>query len=443
MSKPLNNMFIRPEELNALKLERLNKTVSLCRKSKLYRKKLTGLPLKLENLTDLAQFPLTCKEELRALGPEATLAVPRDEVVEYHESFGTTGEPISVWLTARDFEQWTLQIEHCAIDFGPKDTVLVRFPYAISDPAHIVQAAAKKRGASIVPVSSRTVVSPHTRVIKLLDKLKATVIGCLPLEAIFLAETAKLMGYNPAKDFPHLRGFCVAGEMLTDTRKKMIENIWDTKVYNMYGTTENGNIAADCPNGRLHAAEDHFLLEVIDPISLKPLPPGQKGLLVVTTLTLEASPLIRYVTGDMAILHPSVSCSCGRNGQTIEHLGRYGDRIEIGDTTILPAELHEAILLAPGKLIEPLWMVGISKKGLVIRAESKCPDSDTSVPEGFIEEKLKVPVKVELVPIGDIFDRSKLLEVSPVIKPRYVADWTAKNWYPRNLNQLLAGYHTF
>lgn len=443
MTKPPKNMFLSTEELKALQLTRLNQTLQRCRDSMLYQKKHAGYPLQIENLEEIARFPLTTKEELRKSAPMGTLSVPIEHVVEYHESFGTTGEPISVWLTARDFEQWTDQIEQCAIDFKPSDTVLVRFPYAISDPAHIVQSAAKKRGACVVPVSSRTVVSPHTRVIKLLLKLKATVIGCLPLEAIFLAETAKLMGYDPSKDFSHLRGFCVAGEMLTASRKQLIEKIWNTRVFNMYGTTENGNIAADCPQGSLHVAEDHFLLEVLDPITFKPVSLGERGILVVSTLTLEACPLVRYITGDIVTLRPAKGCACGRNGQILQHLGRYSDILDINGTTIIPGDLHEAILQAPGDLISSLWMIGVSMNSLVIRSESKHPEADVSPAVNFLSRKLGVPVKLELVPIGGMFDRNKLLEVTPVIKPKYIANWTAENRYPRSLGELLKGFHTF
>lgn len=431
------------QTLKSLQLERLNQTLQKCRNSRFYSVKHKGCPHQIDSLEEITRFPLTTKEELRDSAPLGTLAVPMDHVVEYHESFGTTGEPISVWLTASDFEQWTEQIEQCAIDFGPSDTVLVRFPYAISDPAHIVQSAAKKRGACVVPVSSRTVISPHTRVIKLLVKLKATIIGCLPLEAILLAETAKLMGYDPATDFPHLRGFCVAGEMLTNSRKKLIEKLWNTKVYNMYGTTENGNIAADCSEGSLHAAEDHFLLEVLDPVTFKPLPPGERGVLSVTTLTLEACPLVRYLTGDIVRLLPAKTCTCGRSGQILEHLGRFSDRLEINGQVIIPGDLQEAILQTPGDIISSLWMICVTGNGLVIRAESERPDADINRPQAYLTDRLKVPVKLELVPVGGLFDRNKLLEVSPVIKPKYVANWVAENRYPRTLGQLLSGYHTF
>jgi len=443
MDNSVQNMFLSPRQLNDLQLRRLNNTLEKCRNSQLYREKHAGYPSKVANLEDISQFPVTTKEELRQSAPLGTLAVPPEQVVEYHESFGTTGEPISVWLTAADFARWTQQIEYCAIDFGPGDTVLVRFPYAISDPAHIVQSAAKKRGACVVPVSSRTAVSPHTRVIKLLRKLRATVIGCLPLEAILLAETAKLMGYDPARDFPHLRGFCVAGEMLTVSRKALIEKLWNATVYNMYGTTENGNIAADCPAGRLHAAEDHFLLEVLHPTTFMPVPPGERGILAVTTLTLEACPLVRYVTGDIVTLTPPGSCSCGRTGQIMQHLGRCSDRLEINGTTIIPGDLHEAILQTPDNLIASLWMIGVTGNGLVIRAESEHPGADTASARAFLSDKLKIPVKLELVAIGEMFDRNRLLEVSPVIKPQYVANWAAGNRNPRTLDRLLSGYHTF
>jgi phenylacetate-CoA ligase len=114
----------------------------------------------------------------------------------------------------------------------------VRFPYAISVPAHIVTQAARERGACVIPASSRTAISPYRRVIELLTKLDVTVLGCLPMEAIWLAEAARQMNRDPARDFPHLRAICTAGELLSDARRERIADLWNCRVYNLYGCTE-------------------------------------------------------------------------------------------------------------------------------------------------------------------------------------------------------------
>ena len=160
----------------------------------------------------------------------------------------------------------------------------------------------------------------------------------------------------------------------------------------MYGTTENGNIAADCSQASLHAAEDHFLLEVLEPVTFKPVPPGERGILAVTTLTLEACPLLRYITGDIVSLRPATFCTCGRSGQIIQHLGRFDDNLKINGKIIIPGDLHEAILQTPGNLISSLWMIGVTGYGLVVRAESVHPDADVNDAQAFLSDRLQVPV---------------------------------------------------
>jgi phenylacetate-CoA ligase len=423
--------------LGDAQIERFNETLRRARSSSFYRRRLAGLPLTIESLTEVRRFPITSKAELREGSPWDFVAAPQEELVEYHESFGTTGEPVSIWATKHDFSCWTKQILDCAVDFKPEDIVMIRFPYAISVPAHTVQAAARTRGACTIPVSSRTSISPFTRVIRLMDKLKGSVLACNPFEAILLGETAKLMGLDPARDFPSLRAICVAGEMLVDARKAQIERLWNVKVYNLYGSTETGNIAATCAEGKMHVSADHFLLEVLDPVTYEPLDPSQRGLLAVTTTFMEGTPLIRYDTRDIVRLLPGESCSCGSKHPVLEHFGRYDQRIRLEGEEILLGDLQETILTAPGIPIGLFWMVYLNGQGLVIRMETACDRSGLIEAEAYLSEKLKVRCEIEPVPQGTLYDREKLLAVESVCKAKYVADWRVGGWYPRTLHELI------
>src|SRR5262249_20880136 len=191
------------ERAQAYQLDRLRETVAAAARSAYYGPPLAGA--RVDTLDDLRRLPLTSKEDARAASPLGLLAVGPDRLFQYHESYGTTGTPTSSWLTREDFENYATQINHAAANLRGGDRVLVRFPYAISVPAHIVTQAARNRGACVVPVSSRTAISPYPRVIDLLGKLQATVIGCLPMDAIWLAGTARQPGADPAPGIPHPR----------------------------------------------------------------------------------------------------------------------------------------------------------------------------------------------------------------------------------------------
>lgn len=316
------------EQVHCYQLDRLRETVARAARSSYYGPRLAGV--RVETLDDLGRLPITSKEDARAASPFGLLAVAPDELFQYHESYGTTGTPTSSWLTRQDFQNYATQINHTGADLRPDDRLLVRFPYAISVPAHIVTRAAHDRGACVIPVSSRTAIAPYPRVIDLLRKLRATVIGCLPTEAVWLAETARRQGLDPARDFSHLRALLVAGELLSDARRARVAALWNAPVFNLYGCTEAGNIAADCGAGRLHLSWDHFLLEVLDEETWEPVPPGERGTAVLTTLTRQAMPLVRFVLGDHVRLRAEPRCPCGRTAPVLEHHGRDLNRFPFG-----------------------------------------------------------------------------------------------------------------
>lgn len=424
------------ERIRDYQLDRLQETVALAARTTYYAPRLQDT--RLGSLEDLANLPLTPKEDVRAASPYGLLAAEPDQLFHYHESYGTTGKPTSSWMTRNDFHNFATQINHAAVDFRPGDRVLVRFPYAISVPAHIVTQAARDRGACVIPASSRTAISPYPRVIELLGKLSATVLACLPTEAIWLAEAARLVGRDPARDFPHLRAICTAGELLTDARRARVAELWDAQVYNLYGCTEAGNIAADCPAGRLHLSWDHFLLEILDERTGEPLAPGEFGVAVVTTLTRQAMPLIRYQLGDYLRLHTEPPCPCGRTAPVLEHFGRDLNCFEFGGRRFFLRDFEERLLAAPPQAVGNFWLVEVRCDRVYFRVEAERPDTELYRQlEEQVRQELGLPLVIDAVAPGTLLDRSRFTAVEPVGKPRVVACVSESDRRPLTLNDLM------
>jgi phenylacetate-CoA ligase len=424
------------ERVRPYQLDRLRETVAGAARSAYYGPRLAGA--RVNALDDLRRLPLTPKEDARAASPLGLLAVTPDQLFEYHESYGTTGPPTSSWLTREDFQNYATQINHAAANLRAGDRVLVRFPYAISVPAHIVTEAARNRGACVIPVSSRTAISPYTRVVDLLGKLQATVIGCLPMEAIWLAETARLTGKDPARAFPHLRAILVAGELLSDARRARIAALWDTQVYNLYGCTEGGNIAADCEAGRLHLSWDHFLLEALDEMTCQPVPPGELGMAVLTTLTRQAMPLVRFVLGDYVRLREEPRCPCGRTAPVVEHYGRDLNRFDFGGRLYFVRELEDRLLTAPREALGDLWLVEVRPGEVRFRAEADRPDAGLYRKlQERVRDELGLPLVIEAVAPGTLLNRARLTKVEPVHKPRVVGTVASADAPPLTLDDLM------
>ncbi|MGE5509312.1 MAG: phenylacetate--CoA ligase family protein [Chitinophagales bacterium] len=394
------------------RLDALNLTLARARRGEFYRERLPATPL--NSLAALAEIPLTTKEDLRSASPYGLLCVPLAEVAQYHESFGTTGTPVSAWYTEQDLRDNDAQIDFGDVGLGATDLMLIRFPYAISSAAHLFHHAAQARGAGVIPASSRSTVSPYPRVITLLHKLGVTVMAALPLQGLLLARTAELMGFVPSRDFPELRAICTAGETLTPVRRDLLHQLWGVPVFNFYGLTELGNVASDCRFGHLHPHEN-FLVEVLADDLRSPAEPGQAGHLVVTTLRRQASPVIRFLTGDRARLVPG--CPCGR-GDYLELRGRTADAIEAGGRLFDQWELEEIVSHLPCKRF---WAVAPAPWGLHFVVEQETP-WDTVSPDlrRFLERKFGVGLAFEVVHQGSFHEPLELLSASEVGKPRYI-----------------------
>jgi phenylacetate-CoA ligase len=438
MSNEARLLYVTREEITAYQLERLRQTVQALRRAPYFAPRFAGVTV--SSLDDLPRLPFTTKEDLRTASPFGAVAVPKAELFQYHESFGTTGPVVSSWLTRADFEAYAAQINQCALNFGPDDLLVNKFPYAISVPAHIVKLAAQNRGACVVNASTLTPVCTYTRALDLMQKLKATVVTCLPTEAALLGAAALCLGMQPARDF-ELRAIGAAGELLTAARRRRIEALWHCKVYNYFGTTETGNLASDCEHGQLHLAWDHFLCEVVDPQTHEPLPPGQIGMPAITTLTREAMPLVRYgLQGDRVRLDVDPDCPCGRRSLIVHHFGRDLNCFTFHGQVVSMADLEDHLFRLPVEQVGDIWMIVVTDDAVHFRVEAAQPDASVyREAEKKIGSVMNIPLVIDPVPPQTLFPEWLLLEPSRIGKPQYYCQVKSLAEAPQNLPDLWMG----
>jgi phenylacetate-CoA ligase len=437
-------LYASADEIQTYQLARLKETLQRAKQAPYFAQRLANC--KIESLDDLAKLPITSKHDLQEASPFGSVAVPHRDLYQYHESFGTTGTPVASWLTKNDFYQYARQINQCDLNFCPDDVVVNKFPYAISVPAHIVKLAAQEHGACVVSASSLNYVCPYIRTLDLMKKLKATVLTCLPTEATLLGATCKAMmdmgmdpNMDPKKDF-NLRAIGTAGELLTNARRRRIEEFWDCKVYNYYGTTETGNLASESDDGKLHLAWDHFLVEVLDEQTHQPLPMGQVGLPAITTLTREAMPLIRYLLTDRIKLEPADPNGKGRRSPIVHHYGRDQSRFPYQGKTISLADLEEHMFRLPSEVLGDIWMIVVTPKVVYFRVEAERFDPALyAKAEKEAGDMLGFPLKIDAVPPGTIFPTWFLLEPARVGKPAYHCEAETLEQAPGSLPELWMG----
>ncbi|MFC5468821.1 AMP-binding protein [Cohnella suwonensis] len=387
-------------------------------KSPLYKEKLAGYDIVNTRLDQMQSLPLTSKEDLRKSGAFGHLAVDMKEVAQYHESFGTTGEPSASWFTKEDLETGGRQMRDCGVRLTPNDVVLIRFPYAMSLPAFLMQHASRQAGSATVPASSRTPVTPYPRVLELLKRLGVSVIAGLPREMELLAETARLLGSDAKTDFPALRAICAAGELMSEPRRNHIEKLWGVPVFNLYGSTETGNIAAMCEHGVMHVMERDYLVEVLNEDGSMPASQGERGFASVTTLSHQASPLLRYFNEDIITVEPC-QCKCGRSGGSLVHFGRRKERIPFGGLVLDSKDIQDAVYsLSP---VPDAWKALEQENGLhfILDSHRSSEWSEKNV-RALLTKRLGVPVTVEFADDGVLLGRGELVRNTPSKKPVYI-----------------------
>ena len=351
------------EKLRELQLERLKKVVKYAyERVPFYRKKFDEAGIKpedIKSLEDIRYIPFTSKADLREVYPFGMFAVPLSEIVEIHSSSGTTGKPVVIGYTKNDLEVWKEVMARSLTMIGitREDIIQIAYGYGLFTGGLGFHYGALTIGATIVPVSAGNT----RRQIELMRDFGTTVLCCTPSYALYLAEYAKdEMGIDPSG--LRLRMGSFGAEMWTEEMRREIEKRFGIKAYNVYGLTEiiGPGVAHECQeqNG-LHIWEDHFYPEIIDPETGEPLTDGERGELVLTTLTKEGVPMIRFRTRDITSLLPG-ECACGRTGRRIERIrGRSDDMIKVRGVMLFPYQIEQAILEIQG--VEPHYQIILTR----------------------------------------------------------------------------------
>jgi phenylacetate-CoA ligase len=307
-------------ELAQVQDAQLEHALAAAARSPFYRARHGGSPPR--DRQGLGRVALTTKQDLRDAYPFGMLALPRSRLATYHESSGTSGEATASYYTDEDWLDLAERYARKRVGIGPGDTFMVRTPYALMITGHLAHAAARSRGATVVPADNRSLATPFARVVRIMRDLDVTLTWSLPADTLLWAAAARVAGYAPGRDFPALRALFVGGEPLSRARRARIGEIWSAAVVEEYGATETGSLAGECPLGQLHLWADRAVFEVHDPRTGVTGVDG-RGQLVVTPLFRQAMPLLRYnIEDEVEVSYEQ--CACGWHLPTVRVLGRSG-----------------------------------------------------------------------------------------------------------------------
>ncbi len=376
------------EVLTALQTARLKRTLERAYANvPFYRKKFetTGVqPADFKALSDIARFPFTLKSDLRDNYPFGMFAVPREQLLRVHASSGTTGKPTVVGYTKGDIDIWADLMARCFACAGaqPGDIVHNAYGYGLFTGGLGAHYGAERLGCTVVPVSG----GGTERQVTLINDFKANVLCATPSYALNIAEIAQKMGVDLKRS--SLRIGLFGAEPWSDAMRRDLETRLGLKAVDVYGLSEimGPGVACECHGVQsgLHGWEDHFLFEIIDPETLQPLPMGTTGELVITTLTKEAQPMIRYRTRDITRLS-NMPCACGRTHVRILRVtGRNDDMLIIRGVNVYPSQVEAVLVGFPG--LAPHYQIVLTR-------------------DGALDE---MTVEVELAPTftGDRFDKA-------------------------------------
>jgi phenylacetate-CoA ligase len=335
------------EEIKAYQLDRLHKTLEHCMNSPFYRERFASIGLKpsdIKTLDDIRKIPFTTKQDLRDTYPFGIASVPLEKCVRLHSSSGTTGNPTVILHTQKDLEEWANAVARCLWMVGcrPNDVFQNTSGYGMFTGGLGFQYGAELLGMLTVPAAAGNTL----RQLKFFTDFGTTVVHAIPSYAARLFEVMQERGIDPRRDLK-LRTLVIGAEPHSEDTRKRIEEMLGVKAYNSFGMSEmcGPGVAFECPeqNG-MHIWEDYYIVEIVDPDTLEPVPDGEIGELVLTTLKREAMPLLRYRTRDLTRILPG-ECPCGRHHIRLDRMkGRSDDMIILKGVNIFPIQI-ETILM--------------------------------------------------------------------------------------------------
>ncbi|MCB1829120.1 MAG: phenylacetate--CoA ligase [Chromatiaceae bacterium] len=367
------------EDLEALQLRRLRATVERCYHTVgFYRDAMDDLGVKpqhIKSLADVRLLPFTKKEHLRENYPFGLFAVPTEQVVRVHASSGTTGKPTVVGYTRRDIRTWAQLVARCLAASGmqPGDRLHNAYGYGLFTGGLGLHYGGEELGVMVTPMSG----GQTQKQLMLLQDFAPTAISCTPSYALNLAEAADEMGLKIRK-LPLKVGIHGA-EPWTEEMRYELESRLGIDCVDIYGLSEVmgpgvGNECIEAKNG-LHIWEDHFLVECVDVNTGKPLPYGEEGEIVFTSLTKEAFPNIRYRTRDISVLNPA-PCKCGRTHVRMQRItGRSDDMLIIRGVNVFPSQVESVLMQT--ETLSPFYQIEIFREGsldnMVVNVEASPP----------------------------------------------------------------------
>jgi len=350
------------DELEKLQLKRLQEIVKRAYENvPYYQEKFQEAKIKPEDiktLKDIEKLPFTTKTDLREAYPFGMFAVPNDDIVEVHTSSGTTGKPTVSGYTAKDLDIWG-EVMARSLDMAgatKKDRIQNCYGYGLFTGGLGVHYGSQKIGSTVIPISAGNT----KRQIEIMQDFETSIITCTPSYALYLAEMIEKNGIDT--DELNLKAGVFGAEMWTEEMREEIENRLNILAVNIYGLTEiiGPGVAQECEekNG-LHIFEDHFYPEIINSKTMETLPDGEKGELVLTTLTREGMPIIRFRTKDITALRRE-KCDCGRTLVRMDRItGRTDDMLKIRGVIVFPSQIERALLKIEG--LEPHYQIIVTR----------------------------------------------------------------------------------
>lgn len=400
--------------------EQLRAAVARARESPFYCQHLAGYVC--GGRADLPRLPLTLKEHLRDATPYGMLVVPPHRAWHYHETSGTTGEPIATWCGLPEMQAMGALIAAMVPELATPTILLNRFPL-FAPVSFVFEEAIRHANACHIAAGNLSWDVPFSRALDFIRRLRVTALSSLPFEPILLRELARVEGLDLRRDLDSLQVIFLGGAVLTPAMRRVIEHDWGARVVEIYGSNETLLMGVGCAAGRLHLMHELLEFELLDPESRQPAQPGSPGLLTVTSLVHTVMPLVRYCTGDLVRV-ATAPCPCGRPGSTAEVLGRYQDVVQFPGRPLSHYEILDASYELAEALGTRVFFVLVLRRGVRLLIEVDQPARlRGGAAEQRFRERLGVPVQVEYLEENEVMDRSALFRGPKIYKPGQISDW--------------------
>jgi len=395
-------------EMNRYQKEAILRELSVIKdKSAFYRKKFADVDLSsIKTQEDFEKLPFTDKGDLREAYPLGLMAVPEEQIVRIHSSSGTTGTPVIIPYTKRDVEDWAIMFERCYRMAGitNRDRIQITPGYGLWTAGIGFQAGAERLGAMVIPMGPGNT----EKQLRMMQDLKSTVLCATSSYALLLAEA---IGKDGLKDKIRLKKGIIGSERWGDKMRERIADELGVDLYDIYGLTEiyGPGIGISCSyKDGIHMWDDYIYFEIIDPKTLKTVPDGEVGELVITTLCKEGAPLIRYRTHDLTRIVTG-TCPCGSRYPRIDIIrGRTDDMVKVKGVNMFPAQFDEVLSAVPEASSEYQVMIDHleGKDILTLFFETSVPTEKRSEVEEEVLQKFKEIVGPTIVPkavgVGDL-----------------------------------------